>query len=253
MSFSLADYKKTEARAFEYLDVRAIPLLLITAAGVEPQMATGSLIDIDGSAWLVTAGHVLAEFRSRGKNAALQVGRTPNVIIRGNDSRPCSFSEKPDVGAIAIHRDEVEGVGSQIISTDEVVAKPVRRFELVAFLGFPGAGKVIVGNRQLSLTRAERLATVTTVEPDQFSIRLNPATHEMEGSTEAQRTSDELGGISGAPVISLITGWPHLTTRRRPAVVGWVSEGATWGQFEEKIYVTPGGALRTLKLVGHRL
>jgi hypothetical protein len=121
----------------------------------------------------------------------------------------------------------------------------VHKFELIGLCGYPGATKALVGDRVMTCKKYRLVGTVDTVEPDQFSIRTDGNRYEILNQSEDE-DCHPLGGISGAPVFSFVTGMPHMQRRRRPALIGWVYEGHSWSHSEAKIYAVKAADLAGL-------
>ena len=189
--------------------------LVIFAAGTEStgnfQFATGSLIRVKEGVALVTSAHVLQEFVAMGSEGRLQLG--PNqFVLRPSSARVLRFAKKIDISVLILSEEEALKLGEPILECDQIVAREVRRFELIGFCGYPGATKTLIGSRRVAIQKYLLSGIIDTVELDQFSIRTDEHRYEIPPRIEGQPIRP-LGGISGAPVFSFVTGEPHMTKR----------------------------------------
>lgn len=223
-------------------------ILVLFVAGAEAfgncQFGTGSLVRVPQGVALVTAGHVLEGFQEMGSQGRLQLGSNC-YVIRPSAHRIIRISKKPDLGVLILSNQEVTELGAPVLEPDQVVGRQVSRYELIGFCGFPGATKELIGDRLMSCKKYRLVGTVDTVEPDQFSIRRDKERYESPWPW-GDGDHYPLGGISGAPVFSFVTGWPHMQRRRRPALIGWVYEGHSWSSTEAKIYAVKAADLWTV-------
>jgi hypothetical protein len=225
----------------------SIPLLVFRTGGFEYQTATGTLVALNGGVALITAAHVLRHLLTLGVEGRLQIGGD-RFVLRNVHERPINFGTRVDLASMFLTPSEVLGIRWDVLHPARLARKDVLEFEYVVFMGFPGAGKTLVSKHELALRSYECIAVVKSVEADQFSIRIDEKWYDYESgylsNAEASSYDDcDLGGISGAPIFSLITGLPHLTVRRRPKLIGWVHEGFAWSNLESKIYAVKATAL----------
>lgn len=216
----------------------SLPLLLFKAGSESTgtfQFATGSLVRVSPRVALITSGHVLEAFFAMGSQGRLQLG-ADRFVLKPSTDRIVRISKKSDLAILMLTEEEVATLGEAVLNCDQIVAREVRKFELIGFCGYPGATKALIGDGLITGKKYQLVGTVDTVEPDQFSIRTDGDRYEIPPAI-ASEGHYPLGGISGAPVFSFVTGEPHMQRRRRPALIGWVYEGHAWSSSEAKIYV----------------
>jgi len=218
--------------------------LFVFAAGTsrQAQCATGVMVEREIGVFLVTARHVIEPVLALGEAGRLQVGRTP-LVLRDVHQRAVSMGVETDLATVPISGEEVSRIGGKVLAGHRVATKDVLLHEYVVVIGFPGVTKEYVSDRMLTLTRNEWAAVVRTVEHDQFSLRIDPDTYENETNEPNPSELLDLGGVSGAPVFSLITGAPHMTIRPRAKLVGFVYEGLAWGTLEQKLFALKANVL----------
>ncbi|TGU71729.1 hypothetical protein E4633_15625 [Geomonas terrae] len=109
----------------------------------------------------------------------------------------------------------------------------MRELDLVVYAGYPGSLKQHIVPRLATLKAFTCVGAISTVEQDQFSVRISEAMWEQEGDV-----SDDFqpGGISGAPVFSLFDFWDRKVKRREPKLVGFIQEGMAWASLQQKHY-----------------
>lgn len=240
-------YERIVAAGMIEVEKYSLPLIVF-AAGAEQtglcQFATGCLLAISHGVVLVTSGHVLQHFIEMDDDGRLQIGQD-RFVVRRSDDRSISIGSKSDIGVLTLTEEERRRIGAPVLPRNQVITSDVRQFELVAFSGFPGALKHLTGPSELAGEIHQVIGPVEAVETDQFSMRTDADRYEFESlSSESDRKKHyPLGGISGAPVFSMITGSPYFKARRRAAVVGWVHEGMSWDSATSKVYAVKAAAL----------
>lgn len=214
----------------EFATEYSVPVIVFDAKTREFQTATGVLIETKLGVILATAGHVIEDFSGRGIDGRLQIGRT-GFVIKDVDAQRIKIDKKVDFGAISLNPEEVIMTGAKILTSGHISTKDVRQLDLVAYVGFPGCYKERVTEKLVNLKRFTLVGAVTTVEPDQFSLRISETTYNNEDNMD-----DDFhpGGISGAPVFSLFDFWD--SHKREPQLVGFIQEGMAWTALEQKHY-----------------
>jgi hypothetical protein len=239
------EFGKIVREAMVVVEKYSIPLFLFQAGAESTgigQIATGCLLQTAHGVALITSGHVLRHYADMNEEGRLQLGKN-RFVMRRIDPRSPSIGHS-EIGALWLTEEEVVRLAVPVLPQDQVIMKPVRQFKLVAFSGYPGATKALEGRGIVSVSKHQMIGAVDTVEHDQFSIRTDESRYDWEPLAAGNDQEHyPLGGISGSPVFSLVTGAPHLTTRRRPAVVGWVHEALSWSRNESKIYAVHAAAL----------
>jgi hypothetical protein len=229
---------KIMAEGLDFANSATLSVIVFDAKKREPQTATGAVIDQGGKYFLATAGHVIDELKALGEDGRIQIHMNGKVL--GNmASRPIHRSKKLDIGVIALTKDEVETLDNQPIVLEEIPQEPVQVYDLLAYTGYPGSLKKVEDRSNIYLGRVSFIGAVETIEPDQFSVRIDPYRYESEVDAEAQDLED-LGGISGAPVFRIHKFWGSDIQKFNPQLVGFIHEGNIWSNLEQKHFAIHG-------------
>lgn len=211
----------------------ALPLLLFETQTTDRELATGSIMQTPEGYALVTAKHVIQRLEEWGVQGRMQIGGEAFVIPTPPSIR-IRKARSLDVGMIMLDREIVAMNAWPVIGPDSLSNRPVRYGDLTAYIGFPGATKSFSPEGNF-LSPLEFAAMIETVEPDQFSMRLDPQRYETDMLLDQEM--HHIGGISGAPIFKIIE--IDGSRLRRPLLVGWAHEGTAWSQLEQKHYATP--------------
>lgn len=219
----------------------SVPLLVFHAVDRKPQTATGLILETRGGLALATAAHVIKGYVELGEKARLQVGHKGYVLKDLSDDR-IKLSSRVDLGLIGLTAEDLEAIGWPVLPMNRISASRPRRLDLLAYVGFPGCWKEFLCSHEIQLTSFKCNGTVETVEPDQFSIRIDDHRYEVEG--EHPRELEDPGGISGAPVFSIFDFWN--SREREPLLVGFITEGFAWSSLAQKHYAVHSDGLDSI-------
>jgi hypothetical protein len=234
-----AGLDKFMAKGMDFANSATFPIIVFHVKEREPQTATGTVIDQGGNYFLATAGHVIDGLQAHGEDGRIQI-HTNGKVLGNLETRLTLRSKVIDIGAISLTKDEVEILGARPIALNEIPREPLKINDLLAYSGYPGSLKKIKSRSNISLVRVSFIGSVDTIEPDQFSLRIDPDRY--EGGVGAADLKD-LGGISGAPVFRIFKFWENGTQKFTPQLVGFIHEGMIWSNLEQKHFAIHGFAI----------
>lgn len=222
----------------QHIKKYSLPLLVIDQKDRVFQTATGMVIQKGNLFFLTTAAHVIAAFMSKEIDGRLQIGGN-GFVLKDISTQDVKLHKKYDFGVIQLPRKLVEFHKWNPLDTNEISKKRPRELDLVAYTGYPGCLTRKISDKEISIPAFEAIGTVNTIEDDQFSILINERNYEHEGSRQEEMT--DAGGLSGAPVFSLLDFWNYK--KRDPLLIGWLYEGFVWDKFNQKHYSVHSSAL----------
>lgn len=221
-----------------------LPLLVFNKdKKLKPQTATGIIIKRDTGFMLTTAGHVISGYLKLGENGRLQIGKGGNVLKNVNPSA-VSVLEAVDFGVIKLDEEFVLKNNLPFLPITKLSKHKPKNLDLVIYIGYPGCWKTVHSEKVINLSPFECIATIETVEDDQFSMRIDESRYEIEGTFT--KDIEDLGGISGAPIFSLFDFWN--SKEREPVLIGWIHEGLAWNNLTQKHYAVHSSLIDRLKL-----
>lgn len=230
---------KFMTQGMDFANSATFPIIVFHTKEREPQTATGTVIDQGGNYFLATAGHVIDGLQAHGEDGRIQIHKSGKVL-KNIANRLILRSKVLDIGAISLTKDEVATLDARPIVLGEILQEPLKINDLLAYSGYPGSLKKIQSHSNISLVRVSFIGSVDTIEPDQFSLRIDPGRY--EGGVEAANLED-LGGISGAPIFRIFKFWESGTQKFTPQLVGFIHEGMIWSNLEQKHFAIHGFAI----------
>jgi hypothetical protein len=150
-----------------------------------PYVATRSCyVRYAGPPVLVTAYYVLQRFIDLGPSGRLQIG-THRFTLQGIPPDQMLLSQRHDLVALALDNDDLSAIGKEMLPATQIAYQRVVAGQLVAFVGFPGYWKEIRDGREVGLGSYEFFGPVRTIEPDQFSLLVEPSYEIAVATTRA--------------------------------------------------------------------
>lgn len=220
-------------RGIRFAQSYSLPLLVFKIGEENRELATGSFVRTGDGVFLTTAKHVIERLQELGGDGRLQIGGQAFVLPA---PLPENVRHSQYLDLAMIEMDEVRIAENRwnVLELTDISIKPVQQYDLVTYCGFPGDLKNFSGPEK-SLRTFNFCGVVDTVEPDQFSMRVDKQRFDSDIDLDPPMFS--LGGISGAPIFSVVD--INDGRIRRPFLVGWIHEGIAWSELTQKHYAVP--------------
>ena len=180
---------------------------------------TTFFVNCGGGLFGVTAGHVYDEFAAQAEHGVrCRVGGGPTWDLR---PRLISRGEETDIATYRVTSEEVRQLGGIVLTgyQDEWPPKPPENERGSMFAGFPAVERKLLGEHRIEWGIYSALGIASSVSDRDVSCLLER--HEWvptPGAVEPEEGYD-LGGMSGAPMLSLVIVRGTLVTWRLAGVL----------------------------------
>ncbi|MFH6786301.1 MULTISPECIES: hypothetical protein [Methylobacterium] len=243
MKLTKEGFERIATAGLETAQRYALPILVFDSAKQKVNTATGTIIRTAKGALMATAGHVIEEFVGLGDTGRMQIGGM-GYVLKNISADRIKIARNVDFGVIHLTDDDALGAKWSIFPDSNLHFDGVQQMDLVAYVGFPGCWKKIESAKTMVMGRLFCVGAIETIEQDQFSIRIDERRYDSEQGVAGPL--DDLGGISGAPVFSLLDF--RKSRMRAPLLVGWIHEGMAWEELNQKHYVVQASFVKSLFL-----
>jgi hypothetical protein len=205
----------------------SVGLLIFNKSEECKEAATGFFAESKYGPALFTARHVLERYREHGDLARLQIGEHARVIknILPSD---IYLHRHVDIGMLRLSRAFIELNGWEVLPLDQVSLSGAELHEQVAFAGFIGSTKEFLPGRRMSIVQYGVVGLVSTVQPADFSIRMD---EESQSDHAADEKMFELGGLSGAAVFKVSDAYGNSLPSA--LLTGLIHTGHAWDRLNQ--------------------
>jgi len=189
---------------FAFRRTRAV--MIGPGPGMRGSLRNGSLfvLTIGGRYYLVTARHVLEEWRSRSRSGEAVVFQVGSATLDPGSSLAWE-SASADIAMLTLTKDELAEMDIEPCEATLGWPPPTPRLDEYVFVcGFPGYRRELLSVERLDFTSLGFLARVTGVDHGSFTIQFE-RDHWITTGSHMPPPGVELGGMSGGPAFLLGT------------------------------------------------
>jgi hypothetical protein len=160
-------------------------------------------VEIGDNRFGVTASHVIAEYlgdRAKHRRLFLMIR---NTTVDDWDGRFIASDARLDIATFLVSEKEFREINIRaLVSTPDTWPPPPPQVGRgVAFTGYPGTDRRIVGNNRIEFGQSSNLVVVRAVSEDDVEVTIDRAFLRSVDGRPISPTTQNLGGYSGSPLL----------------------------------------------------